>query len=507
VVLHPQKGILLIEVKSGKIEYRDRRLLQTNTRTGESFVIDPVGQLRASKHKLIDLLKKTLPRDSFCLIGYAIWFPTFPLSGTLPPDMLRDFTGDANDLIQTSTFLENAYQYWINDRGGPKLSGNDFQLILNTLCGEFCLAPSLKSQFQFQEQAFVRLTNEQARVFDFLEDQPRATISGAAGTGKTLLAMEKCRRLADRREPTVYLCFNRQLRQFLQTRFEEHPWLQIHTYHSLAQSLVPPCRDLNELELRFSEWMLDYSNVFPFQHVVVDEGQDFSEEWLDLLELRNPDTLYIFYDKHQNLFQFKFPAVIEHAECRLTLTRNCRNTRQIGRTSLSLLRLPADRLLADAVEGEKPVLFELPDLKTANEKVGTLVRNFVHQTGCTFDEVAILTLQTTEKSAFTASLHTWGIPLSENFEKGKATFTTARKYKGLEASLVILVDFDASALNDPGYRNLVYVASSRAKHALYWIAINPQEADYIQALTIDLSGRRLKANRQTFQKQFFIQIQ
>lgn len=39
-----------------------------------------------------------------------------------------------------------------------------------------------------------QLLYEQYRLLDFLEDQPTAVINGAAGTGKTMIAVEKARR-------------------------------------------------------------------------------------------------------------------------------------------------------------------------------------------------------------------------------------------------------------------------------------------------------------------------
>lgn len=507
VIFHPKKGLLLLEVKSGKIEYRNRLLLQTNSKTGEVVEIDPIGQLRASKHKLIDLLKKVLHRGAFCPIGYAVWFPTFSLNGELPPDMSPDFTGDFSDLTNSLSFLEKAYGYWLNVVGQTVLSDQNFNSVLHALCGEFSIAPSLKAQFDFREQQFVRLTNEQARILEFLEEQPHAVISGAAGTGKTLLAMEKCRRLAENREPTLYLCFNRQLRQFLSLKFPSNSWLQVHTFHSLAASLLPPCPNLEMLEYQFSDLLLDDRFEFPFQHVIVDEGQDFREEWLDLMYLKEPQTFYIFYDKHQSLFQSELSRIIAEADCRLTLTRNCRNTRQIGKTATKMLQMPADRLLAEAVEGEKPILLEVGSVREGFEKVKHLIKHHVREIGGDLHEIAILTLSSLEKSAFSELPRQLGFPVSEEFEQNKITFTTARKFKGLEAALVVLLDLDLPALCDPLQRNLTYVACSRAKHALFWVVVRPEETDYAQALANEFAGRRRTANRQAFKSHFSIQIQ
>ena len=80
-----------------------------------------------------------------------------------------------------------------------------------------------------------------------------------------------------------------------------------------------------------------FSEVFPYQHIVIDEGQDFGfddieeGEILDKLKLMVEDkgTFYVFYDRLQLIQGRKIPSFIEDADCKLTLYRNCRNTENI----------------------------------------------------------------------------------------------------------------------------------------------------------------------------------
>ena len=52
VVLHPEYGILSIEVKDGGIDYEDSTWWQTNRRTGERKRIDPFNQAAATQYRL-----------------------------------------------------------------------------------------------------------------------------------------------------------------------------------------------------------------------------------------------------------------------------------------------------------------------------------------------------------------------------------------------------------------------------------------------------------------------
>lgn len=95
VVLHPAKGILSIEVKSGDIGYRGGNWIQTNRHTGEEKIIDPLGQAAESEHRISDFLRRkgipTMP-----LIGRAAWFTSvaLPKGAKLPleavPEIILD---------------------------------------------------------------------------------------------------------------------------------------------------------------------------------------------------------------------------------------------------------------------------------------------------------------------------------------------------------------------------------------------------------------------------------
>ncbi len=52
------------------------------------------------------------------------------------------------------------------------------------------------------------MTNQQSAILEFLGEQPTAAIHGPAGTGKTLLAVEKARSLSRSGHNTLYLCLN-----------------------------------------------------------------------------------------------------------------------------------------------------------------------------------------------------------------------------------------------------------------------------------------------------------
>ena len=54
-------------------------------------------------------------------------------------------------------------------------------------------------------------------------------------------------------------------------------------------------------------------------------------------------------------------------------------------------------------------------------------------------------------------------------------FTSARKFKGLESDVIIVVDVDDRSFSDDESRRLFYVGCSRAKHQLEIIFVGDEE--------------------------------
>ena len=96
VILHPEKGLLVIEVKSGEIEYKNREWIQTNTRTRASKKIDPLGQARKSQFELMDRLYKAELGFPIPMMCYCAWFPSveMPAERLLPSEAAKEIVLD-----------------------------------------------------------------------------------------------------------------------------------------------------------------------------------------------------------------------------------------------------------------------------------------------------------------------------------------------------------------------------------------------------------------------------
>ena len=502
VVLHPQRGILAIEVKAGGIAYEDGAWQQTNRRTGEMKVIYPFQQAENSRQRILSELRRRMPQ-SFPLVGKAVWFTSvqIPKGKALPLESPREIILDADDLAAPKARMEAIYDYWHSLLGIPERaqSPTAFRQTIQILQPVFRIVETISSVSRAVEQSTARLTNAQFALLEYLADQRTAAIHGAAGTGKSLLAAEKARMLAREGQKVLYLCFN----EFLLQRLRSCHWdahITIHNERTLAEELMadrqlPITTVLREFEAFFQHEFDD--TLWEYPNIIVDEAQDFPSpllEHLALLAELHDGAFYVFYDRGQTIIARRVegqtaqtaPQWIDaHMDCRLVLYRNCRNTAEIGRTVRSFLT-GRQRNYLNEIHGKRPCAVFVPDLKTYGNAAADFVQRMRSEEKLAVEDMVILTVSTLEKSLFSGLKTLAGIPVSNQPEAGKLWFTTVRRYKGLEAKAVLLVDVRVSALTNPTCQRLIYVGSSRATAYLEAIFLDDVPRAEYAALTAQL---------------------
>lgn len=476
IVFHPQKGVLIIEVKAGIISVDNNRTwYQTNRNTGiKKEIFDPEKQADESKFKFIALLG-----NINCLVCHAVWFPSvsFP-KNNLPPNYHPDMILDGESVLNPEKAIENVFNYWSKQlKRTTQLNKAQEESVIQKIAPTLNLLPSLKLDFDNREQRFVKLTNEQIRILDFLKLQQKAAISGSAGTGKTFIALEKARQLHQEGAKVVFLCFNRLLADFLKDNFS-HYGFYISTFDSLARKYVGEQRDFKISQAKFLDYLVDKENDFEFTDVIIDEGQDFENDWLEYLDYRisNENCFYVFYDQQQCLYSDDLSNWLKNAPCRLTLTVNCRNTEAIAKTAYGSLGKTPNQPNLSGIDGEQPEIISVLEPKSLAKHIDTLVNKYIIETKTDPSNIAIITMASYIDSLLEQMSAFSKLNYADSKQKGKVCKTTARKFKGLEADLVIITDIDWNALTEVTYRKLFYTSCSRAKHNLYLVS---QELDTI----------------------------
>jgi hypothetical protein len=371
------------------------------------------------------------------------------------------------------------------------------ELIDELLAPTVELKPLLRHEVEEGEREVVRLTREQMHVLDLLRGQRRAAVVGPAGSGKTMLAREKARRLASEGFSTLLVCFNQPLARMLHDELADAPapgGLHVTTFHELCLTLgreagtlpVPEPADKTQ-----DWWDVTLPRALEaaipvvggrYHAIVIDEGQDFTRDWLEslFLMLTDPDhdVLYVFHDPAQALFREDVVATLGLPE--YTVDWNCRNTGPIhalaaryagGLAGVEVLRK----------EGRAPEIVPAAGGPETVEALRVVLHRLRQEEGMAPWQIAVLTGRSLAKSdvwrqrnfgnevlwngSYDDAGHSRGLSADQAPDQPTDTilFDSIRRFKGLEREVVVLVELDEA---DPRLAQLTYVGATRARQHL-----------------------------------------
>ena len=467
LVFHPQKGVICLEAKAGQVRYQNGCWLYGNGTPMHNG--GPFNQASSNKWKLIKYIEHSRMHSILdkCKFLHAVWFPA--INDNQLCAMILPSEGDKNIVLTKEAlsdplpYIERVFEIELPNRIETNLTKKEEQLFVREiLCPQFDVFPTSSFESDLKKMVFHRLLKEQSGILNFLDDQRVAVINGAAGTGKTMIAVEKAFRHASDEEKVLFLCYNNQLKAFLA---ETHPneYIDYYTISGFACKLCSTATpDYGKLRLLLDDMYL--SESFPYRHVIVDEGQDFGIEDInesDILQMlkdiiadsaNDKGSFYVFYDRLQLVQGKRIPKYIADADCRLTLYRNCRNTENIAVTSLRPISERKPKLFDGSIKGAPAKIHFCDSKDTVAESLDSVL-NIATSEGIM--DIVILTCKTEETSIL-------GPAVSNGLYKGKYKFTTCRKFKGLEADLVVLTDLEKETFIDDNVF-LYYVGASRAR--------------------------------------------
>ena len=496
LVCHPDHGYLCIEVKGGGVGF--------DAASSEWFSVDrhqqnhpiknPIGQALRAKYSIRSKLNEHPRwRDlslGNMLRGHAVFFPDVGDANALSrPDMPNALIGSAKNLQDPKAWIDNAFAYWGNHAGSfTPIGRRGIDVVREIFARSFVVAALVASRLAEQEARRLILTKDQMRVLDFLRSHRRVAISGGAGTGKTVLALEKARRLAAEGFKTLLTCYNRQLADHLSIMCSGISNLDVMSFHQICHRQVEranyasgrdlvaeakvtyPGKDLYDVQLPNAfAYSLD---VLPdrYDAIVCDEGQDFREEFWVPLELLLSDyeraPLYVFYDDNQNIYARAgtFPIRDEP----FSLTANCRNTAPIHEAAYRHYKgapvSPPD------IQGDNVQFDESPSRDPQAAKINARIVDLVARQGVAPGDITVLVADALHKTEYYAALRRLPLPKPatwlEEGVRGKSTVLvdTIQRFKGLESPIVILWGLDTIDLSQR--QELLYVGMSRAKSLL-----------------------------------------
>ncbi|MEE9355117.1 MAG: 3'-5' exonuclease [Methylococcaceae bacterium] len=380
IVLHPGRGLLLLEVKDwliGTISKMDPK--STTLKTSRGFVIksNPLEQVRQCSYKLISSMQKDkeLTHEKGKYKGNLIFPYGFGVVltsitrnqfdenrlGDVLPEHLVICKDEMLESMEPETFQEQLWNMFEYTFGKP-LTNSQIDRVRWHIFPEIRIGNIQPDMFRIEASPETTAIPDIIRVMDMQQEQLARSmgeghriVHGVAGSGKTLILGYRSQYLAEvLRKPILVLCFNTALASHLRTMISEnsnHDLIQVYHFHNWCTEIL----DANGIaKPGYTEKYYDklISHVreavklgkIPkgqYGALLIDEGHDFQAEWLELVvQMLDPDTnsLLFLYDDAQSLYKksqkldFTLSSVGIEARGRTTILRvNYRNTEEIIR--------------------------------------------------------------------------------------------------------------------------------------------------------------------------------
>jgi hypothetical protein len=474
LVMHEKYGFLAMEVKGGPV-----RIEQGEWYRGDHhFEPSPVRQSQNSAYKLRDHLQQNSEYLKHVSIPHAVVLPdVLKLEGELPPSCTEDMLLLNPAYENIEELVKNCI--YASGRKHPLTSqqiAEFYRLVLPTV--NFVWDP--ESRRRYSNEAISRISDEQIRALRSLDINHRVLVSGVAGSGKTRLAIGWAHESARSGLNTLLTCYNDPLGRYLESISSDISTLTVGPFLRTVSKFpgIPPLIEPIDKDERDNFWnvemiehLYEYADQseIKFDTIVLDERQDFNDEWMDIIEkllIDDYSKILCVADPNQDLYERGFfmpegdsPWAL--AELRL----NCRNTREIA----TFVRQFGGGPSASASPEGDPIKF-VPIVSTTSmmEAVLAEIRHSLNPEGLNEKDIVVITGTSIERDLFYNMA-------SDGFSFGRwedrtdelIACETAKRAKGIEANSVIL-----ATLNQDIRNNEMYVGASRARSRL--IIVGPE---------------------------------
>jgi hypothetical protein len=382
---------------------------------------------------------------------------------------------DADDLNDITSTMNRLFSYYFGANIRSGAPGNDrMQMIEGLLANSFEIRSPLSVDLDLEDQKLIELTEQQFRALSLLGDRKRAAISGCAGSGKTMLAAKKAQQFADLGMSVLLVCYNIALAQDLSSKL---PKVDVYNFHELCKQAARQTgfslRNISDQEEYYDQYLpevlLESAEKLGriYDAIIVDEGQDFQENyWIALEALLKEDAyLYIFFDNNQNLYGGfeNFSGLI--SEPSFPLNQNCRNTKAIHEVVAKFHNKP-ENLVCFSPPGRDPEVITYKGEEDILRQLQKLLYRLVVEEHIHNEDIVILTPRGEAKTKLTPGIKLGSFTLTDRYptHQSRIQATSIFKFKGLERKVVILTEIDGRTQYN---RDMVmYVGCSRARTEL-----------------------------------------
>ena len=456
VILAPGVGIVVIEVKGGRVHCEDGEWFSTSRDGAQHWVKDPFQQASRSKHELLAIVKSTSRfRNRWLPAHHAVCFPHVRRADLreLPeaPMKMQFAEDDLDTLYDAIGRLCDG----MDELEGSTFSLNDCKAIAAMLKPSIELAGRWAVMAKRQLGIMERLTDEQRLVVRSASENRRLAVTGPAGTGKTLVSLCVARKALDSSLPVLVIVPTTLLKEYAEAVLEGGKGqLVVRTPQLQRSSLIE---------------VFDRGASLIF----VDEAQDIPLETWDyiehLLERSPSGFLIVAYDSNQRMkrnAEFYLPDGL----MTMRLSRVIRNTRQIGEFTTRFFRGDGE-VSAAGPEGLAVEFIDSESEQSPGGALGRYIKKLLKGEGFEPHDIVVLFVDRGPRGGAK------GIPPGDGIRfQGvgqhwrrfgqQVVIPTGGVwgFRGMESSVVILVNLDSAV--DKDLLEACYVGASRARHIL-----------------------------------------
>ena len=367
-----RQGGFVLEVKGGRVRREAGVWIFTNARGAETTKHEsPFDQASSAMFALQRRVTHAFGpqhRLAEVLFGHGVVFPDIPFE-SVGVDADPRQVCDVRDRAQPfDRYVQRLTEFARERDSRPHygLRESDIAELVEFLRGDFRLVPAFEYTANDLRRSLLQLTESQYAALDAIRSRPRVLVEGAAGTGKTLLALEAARRAAHEGKTVLLLCYNKLLAARLKASLRDETSLAITVSHvhgymrdvvdgsqirDAFEKQQAGCDDRSEVFDRLypeaAALALSAEGATKYDVLIVDEAQDLlSEGFLRVLDesvvggiAEGRWRVFLDANKQAGVYgRLEHGAVSELESCSkgLILTENCRNTIQVATTATIL---------------------------------------------------------------------------------------------------------------------------------------------------------------------------
>jgi len=431
-----------------------------------------------------------------------------------------------------------------------KISGTEFNRLRYILFPVVRIdLPSRAGRERYlQDSARLKMLDHNQEVFARKYDSGHRIIMGPSGSGKTLILVHKAAFLKTYNpsiKKILFVCYNITLVNYIKGLLAEkkvpmgEDGVEVLHFFELCAKITGEKLTYENEGAEFYDLILQEtisrlgSNRIKYDAVLVDEGQDFSDDMLKVVTAvlnEKTNNLTIALDENQDLYHRSqtWKELGIKVRGRVHRISYCyRNTKEISQFASRLIGKPEASAEEDSqrqstlfedpysYHGPRPEISQFQDLEAIADFVADTTRKLVDSGECPFSETAIIyTVKSPANSSdihiprmFEKALEARGIlhdwvsrdhrsKRAYDVTTNRVTISTVHSAKGFDYSRVFLVGLDLiDPLNlpDEQARSMAYVGATRARYQLFIPFVH--KTDLISHLLrcLDTQGQRVKS--------------